>query len=442
MGGRPVVPSRAMRRYPARLVVRPHGPLDADLRVPGSKSLTNRALVIAALADGPVELSGALVAEDSEVMIAALRTLGFVVDVAGTTMRVEGRGGAIPASHAELDLRLSGTSIRFLTALVALGDGWYRLTGNERMRERPIEDLLGALRELGVDAASEEGTGCPPVIVKAHGLPGGEAEIAGERSSQYVSALLLAAPCAQEAVSLSVTGDLASKPFVDMTISLMGRFGVRVDREGYRRFTVEPASYRARAYQVEGDAMAAGYFWAAAAATGGRARVENVGSDSLQGDRRFAEVLGEMGCRVRWSDETCEVRAPEGGLRGGTFDLNDMSDQAQTLGVLALFARDPVRIENVWNMRIKETDRLSAMAAELRKFGARVEEERGAFTVHPPERLPERVEVETYGDHRMAMAFAVAGLAGTEVAILDPACVAKTYPGFFDDLSAAVGEPL
>ena len=411
--------------------------------MPGSKSLTNRALTLAALADGPVELSGALVAEDSEVMLAALRTLGFVVDVDGTTMRVEGRGGTIPASHAELDLRLSGTSIRFLTALVALGDGWYRLTGNERMRERPIEDLLAALRELGVDATSEDGTGCPPVIVKARGLPGGEAEIAGERSSQYVSALLMAAPYARETVSLAVTGDLASKPFVDMTIALMERFGVRVERDGYARFAVELGSYRARAYQVEGDAMAAGYFWAAAAATGGRVRVDNVGRASLQGDRRLADVLAEMGCQVTWTDQTCEVEAPASGdLRGGTFDLNDMSDQAQTLGMLALFAREPVRIENVWNMRIKETDRLNAMATELRKFGARVEEERDAFTVHPPERFPDRVEVETYGDHRMAMAFAVAGLAGTEVAILEPACVAKTYPGFFDDLSAAVGEPL
>ena len=193
---------------------------------------------------------------------------------------------------------------------------------------------------------------------------------------------------------------------------------------------------------MEGDAMAAGYFWAAAAATGGRARVENVGSASLQGDRRLAEVLEQMGCRVAWTEGTCEVTAPQDGLRGGTFDLNDMSDQAQTLGVLGLFTHEPVRIENVWNMRIKETDRLSAMATELRKFGARVEEERDAFTVTPPEQLPEQVEIETYGDHRMAMAFAIAGLVETEVAILDPACVAKTYPGFFDDLWAAVGEPL
>jgi 3-phosphoshikimate 1-carboxyvinyltransferase len=190
---------------------------------------------------------------------------------------------------------------------------------------------------------------------------------------------------------------------------------------------------------VEGDAMAAGYFWAAAAATGGRVRVENVGSRSLQGDRRFADVLGEMGCDVTWTETTCEVRAPGERLQGGTFDLNDMSDQAQTLAVLGLITAGPVRIENVWNMRIKETDRLAAMATELRKFGAVIEEEHDALTVHPPESFPQRVAIDTYGDHRMAMALAVAGLAATEVEIRDPACVAKTYPDFFEDLSAVIG---
>ena len=426
-----------MHVYPDTLTLRPSSRLDADVRVPGSKSLTNRALTIAALADGPVELTGALVAEDSEVMLRALRALGFEAAADGTTLRVVGQGGKVPAGAADLDVRLSGTSIRFLTALASLGHGTYRLSGNARMRERPIEDLLEALRELGVDARSEEGTGCPPVVVRARGLRGGRTSIAGDRSSQFLSALLMAAPAAEGPVTVDVTGQLQSKPFVDMTLALMEAFGVSVSREGYARFHVAPATFTARAYAIEGDAMSAGYFWAAAAATGGRVRVANVGRESLQGDRRLVDVLGSMGCRVRWDGDGCEVAGPPGALRGGVFDLNDMPDQAQTLAVLALFADGPVRIANVWNMRIKETDRLSAMATELRKFGARVEEEHDALTVHPPERFPDRVRIDTYGDHRMAMAFAVAGLAATEVEIADPACVAKTWPRFFEDVSDA-----
>lgn len=428
--------------FPDSLTIHPAGPVDADVRVPGSKSLTNRALAIAALADGPVELTGALVAEDSAVMLEALRALGVPCEVHGETMRVTGQGGRIPAADADLDLRLSGTSIRFLTAMVAHGHGTYRLTGNARMRERPIEDLLEALRSLGVDARSVEGTGCPPVEVRTSGMEGGRASVAGERSSQFLSALLMAAPAARGPVVLEVEGALASRPFVDMTIALMERFGVPVARDGYRRFRVDPTPYEPGTHAIEGDAMAAGYFWAAAAATGGRVKVENVGSASLQGDRRFADVLQAMGCRVAWTDRTCEVAAPPAGLRGGTFDLNDMSDQAQTLAVLGLFASGPVRIENVWNMRIKETDRISAMTRELRKFGATVHEEEDALEVHAPEAFPRRVAVDTYGDHRMAMALAVAGLAATEVEIRDPGCVAKTYPAFFDDLSRARGVPL
>lgn len=431
-----------MRTYPDTITVRPTGPIDADVHVPGSKSLTNRALALAALGAGEVTLTGALVAEDSNVMIQGLRSLGFEVGVDGSTVRVAGRDGAIPATRAELDLKLSGTSIRFLTAIAALGHGTYRLTGNARMRERPIEDLLVALRSLGVDASSEEGTGCPPVVLRASGLPGGHATIAGDRSSQYLSALLMAAPRAEGPVSLHVSGELQSKPFIDMTLALMERFGVEAQRTGYERFDVVPTPYELSSYAVEGDAMAAGYFWAAAAVTRGRVRVENVGSDSLQGDRRLADVLAHMGCAVTWTDQTCEVQAPHGRLQGGTFDLNDMPDQAQTLAVLGLRAAGPIRIENVWNMRIKETDRLAAMATELRKFGGQVIEERDALTVHPVEAFPDSVTIETYGDHRMAMALAVAGLGATRVEIRDPDCVAKTYPGFFDDLAAVAGAQL
>ncbi len=422
--------------FPDVLPISPKPAVDASLTVPGSKSLTNRALVVAALADGPSTLGGCLLAEDTHVMLRALRELGFELEQRGTTVTVAGQGGRIPAEAARLELQLSGTSIRFLTALVALGRGRFVLDGNERMRERPIQDLLSALSALGVRAQTQFETGCPPVVVEASGLRGGVAEVSGSSSSQYLSALLLAAPYAQEPVTLAVGGALQSKPFIDLTLKLMADFGVVAEREGYRRFTVPQAVYTARSYTIEGDAMAAGYLWAAAAITGGRVRVKNVGSSSVQGDKRFADVLAQMGCRVTWTDTTCEVAAPET-LRGGTFDLNDMSDQAQTLAVVALFADRPTRIENVWNMRIKETDRLSALHTELTKLGARVEEGRDFLVVHPLEPGAARsAEIETYGDHRMAMAFALAGLRLPGVVIRDPACVGKTFPAYFEVLAS------
>ncbi len=427
-----------MRHYPEQLELIPKQKITAKLRVPGSKSLTNRALVIAALAKGESVLRGALIAEDSEVMVGALKRLGIPVSVTGTTFTVLGQGGRIPVTEAALDLHLSGTSIRFLTAMVALGQGRYRLDGNARMRQRPIRDLLSALAPLGVKTGTLQETGCPPVLVEAQGIKGGSTEIAGDRSSQYLSALLLAAPYAQTPVTIAVKGELQSKPFIDMTLTLMQDFGVLVERDGYHSFSVEPASYQARDYQIEGDAMAAGYFWAAAAISGGTILVENVGSASFQGDKRLADVLVQMGCSVRWTAKSCELSAPaDAVLRGGSFDLNDMPDQAQTLAVVALFAASPVRIENVWNMRIKETDRLTAVATELRKFGAKVEEGHDYLLIHPLKQPPTApVLVDTYGDHRMAMAFALAGLRLPNVIIKDPACVAKTFPEFFERLAA------
>ncbi|MEX2540822.1 MAG: 3-phosphoshikimate 1-carboxyvinyltransferase [Trueperaceae bacterium] len=402
--------------------------------MPGSKSLTNRALVIAALAQGQTSLEGALVAEDTEVMKRALAELGFELTDSGTTVRIDGAGGRVPAAGARLDLRLSGTSIRFLAALVALGRGRYELDGNERMRERPIGDLLAALSALGAQAVSLAGNDCPPIRIDANGLTGGRVAVAGDRSSQFLSGLLLVAPYALSQTTIEVTGELQSKPFVDMTVCLMADFGVDVRREGYNRFSVPTGRYRGRSFQVEGDAMAAGYFWAAAAVTGGRVRVSNLGRKSSQGDRRLADVLEAMGCAVAWGDDWCEVRGPANRvLHGGTFDLNDFPDQAQTLAVLALFADTPVEIANVWNLRIKETDRLQALANELRKFGARVDERRDGLLIEPSDQ-PRPARVETYGDHRMAMAFAVAGLRLSGTEITEPSCVAKTYPGFFADL--------
>lgn len=365
----------------------------------------------------------------------ALNQLGIRVEEESASFKVYGQGGNIPAPYAELDLRLSGTSIRFLAAMVAIGQGHYRLDGNERMRQRPIQDLLSALRQLGVNAQTELETGCPPLIIHARGLPGGDTHVSGDSSSQYLSGLLMAAPYAQAPLTIHVTGELQSKPFVDMTLYLMKDFGVSVERDGYTSFRVYPDVYKPRNYLIEGDAMAAGYFWAAAAITGGRVKVMNVGSHSVQGDRRLADVLAQMGCSVTWTAHTCEViGTPK--LKGGTFDLNDMPDQAQTLAVVALFADSPVRIENVWNMRIKETDRLAALNAELSKFGTVVEEGRDYIVVHPLPRMPDPVEIATYGDHRMAMAFALAGLRIPGVTILEPSCVAKTFPTFFEVLES------
>jgi 3-phosphoshikimate 1-carboxyvinyltransferase len=424
----------SMPVYPDSITITPAPNINRTLAVPGSKSLTNRAFVVAALADGVSTLRGGLIAEDSEVMISALNTLGLTVKEHGSTFTVHGQGGKIPKTEAVLDLRLSGTSIRFLTAMVALGQGRYKLDGNERMRQRPIQDLLGSLQQLGVKLGTEFETGCPPVIVEAKGIQGGTTSVAGDRSSQFLSGLLMAAPYAQESVTIHVTGDLQSKPFVDMTLKLMQDFGVSVERNGYESFMVQPQTYQARDYLIEGDAMAAGYFWAAAAITGRRVKVTNVGASSVQGDKRLADVLEQMGCQVTWTNETCEVVGASQ-LKGGTFDLNDMPDQAQTLAVVGLFASSPVRIENVWNMRIKETDRLAALNTELGKFGAKIEEGRDYIIVHPLKDYPPAVNVATYGDHRMAMAFALAGLRIPNVTIQDPACVAKTFPEFFDVLS-------
>lgn len=431
-----------MSRLPATVNVGPQAAASGTLAVPGSKSITNRALIVAALAQGASTLRGALVAEDSEVMIAALNRLGVQVESRGSDIVVQGAGGAVPAGSAELDLRLSGTSIRFLTAMVALGQGQFVLDGNDRMRERPIQELLDALQQLGARAYARDGDGCPPVVVEAAGLQGGRASLRGDRSSQFLSGLLMAAPYATGAVTLGVEGELLSKPFVDMTLDLMADFGVRAERDGYRSFTLKPGRYVGRDFVIEGDAMAAGYFWAAAAITGGRVTITNLGKKTRQGDARLASVLEKMGATVTWCDDSVTVEGPRRGqlLGGFQFDLNDMPDQAQTLAVTALFATAPVRIHNVGNLRIKETDRLAAMTTELTRLGATVEEGDDELTVHPLTRPPAQpVVLETYGDHRMAMALAVVGSRIPNVVIADPACVAKTYPDFFTDYLGLLG---
>jgi len=424
--------------YPETLAIEPlTRPPHCTLRVPGSKSLTNRALVLAALtsAGRDCELRGVLHSEDTEVMVSALRTLGYRVqaDWDRCVQRV-GRDNPqtpIPATEADLFVANSGTTMRFLTAMVCLGRGKYRLDGVPRMQERPIEDLLGALRQLGIRAVSEPGTGCPPVRIETAGLKGGRALVKGDISSQFLSGLLLACPFAEGETLLEVEGPLVSVPYVAMTVAMMRRWGLRVETEGWQRFRI-PGQQRSGmpVYAIEPDASAATYFWGAAAITGGEVRINDLTQHSLQGDVRFVELLGQMGCQVIRGHKSLGVRG--GALHVIDADMNDISDTVMTLAAIACFAEGPTTIRNVAHIRHKETDRLLALATELRRAGAVVEERADGLTLTPG---PLRgASFETYNDHRMAMSLALLGLKIPGVVIQNPGCVAKTYPNFFADL--------
>ncbi len=421
-----------------QIEIRPTGPVDAVIRPPGSKSITNRALVCAALAEGPSLLTGALDSDDTRVMVDGLGRLGIAAehDKMRDTIRVEGCGGRIPSREADLFVGNSGTTIRFLTAAATLGHGRYRLDGTPRMRERPIQDLLDALAWLGGDVRSEAGNGCPPVKVYGRGLPGGRAQVAGNISSQFLSGLLLAAPGAQSPVELVVAGELVSKPYVTMTIAVMEAFGVRLQAETLNRFVIVPQTYRGCEYAVEPDASAASYFFAAAAVTGGRVTVEGLSRDSLQGDVAFCECLQRMGCEVRYDSGSITVVGRP--LHGIEVDMNAISDTVQTLSAVALAAKGPTTITGVAHIRHKETDRIAALATELRKLGAEVEERVDGLQITPEPLRP--ATIDTYDDHRMAMSLAVVGLIQPGVMIRDPGCTAKTYPRFFDDM-AKLAEP-
>lgn len=400
--------------------------------------MTNRALIVAALAEGQSTLTGALDSEDTRVMLDSLSRLGIKVqhDPETATIYLVGCKGRVKAASADLFIANSGTSLRFLTALVATGRGTYRLDGTPRMRQRPVADLLQALNGLGSDARSELGTGCPPVVVKADGLDGGFAFVKGDVSSQFLSGLLMALPHAKGPTTVEVEGTLVSRPYVEMTISVMEAFGVQAVNRNARRFNVEPGRYQGRPYRIEPDASAASYFFAAAAITGGRVTVEGLGSGSIQGDLKFIDVLEHMGCAVeRGRDATTVVGGP---LRGVDVDMNAISDTVMTLAAVALFAPGMTRIRNVGHIRHKETDRLAAVATELRKLGATVDEQADDLIIFPPETITP-AKIATYDDHRMAMAFALVGLKAERVTVLDPGCVAKTYPGFWDDLTKLSG---
>jgi len=418
--------------------VRPvSGPVQGTIRPPGSKSLTNRALITAALATGQTRLTGVLDSHDTRVMIESLRQLGVAVkqDLEAATLDVAGCSGRPPAGQADLWLENSGTSIRFLTALCTLGTGTFRLDGNARMRERPIGDLVAALRSVGGNLKCELGTDCPPVTVSGSGLDGGTTTVAGTVSSQYLSALLMAAPCADAAVEIHVSGELVSKPYVDMTMGVMAQFGVEVGCREHQHFRIEPQVYRGAQYDIEPDASAASYMFAAAAVTGGEVTVEGLSRYALQGDAHFVEALEKMGCRVTYGDESITVRG--GALTGIDIDMNAISDTAQTLAVVALFADGPTRIRNVAHMRHKETDRISALVEEIRRLGVEAEEFDDGLSLNPGTVSP--ATIQTYNDHRMAMSFALAGLRMDGVQIADPGCTGKTYPNFFHDLETLCG---
>jgi len=419
----------------------PSGPVRGTVRPPGSKSYTNRALVVASLADGVSTITNALDADDTRFMAQALRQLGIGVDADFEEGRVRVRGcaGKLPCDEADLYVGNAGTAMRFLTALVSLGHGRYRVDGNLRMRERPVGDLLRALVQLGVSATGEGGDGeCPPVVIQADGLEGGEVDLPGSVSSQYLSALLMVAPYARRPLTIVVKGELVSEGYVEMTLSVMEAFGVRAERDGLRRFSVPVGRpYRGTDYQVEVDASSASYFFAAAAITRGMVRVEGIDTSSLQRDLRLVDVLEAMGCRLVRGAGSVELAGGE--LHGVAWDMNTMSDVVPTLAAVACFARGRTTITNVAHLRYKETDRLAAVATELRRLGAGVEEKADGLVIEPGEL--HGATVETYDDHRMAMSLGLVGLRVPGVRLRNPECVAKTYPRFFDDLRSITTPP-
>ena len=420
-------------------------PLNASVRVPGSKSLTNRALLIAALADGTTRLENALFSDDSRYFAAALQTLGFDVriDEASQTMTVSGQGGRIPASHAELFIGNAGTAARFLSAFLTLGSGQYTLDGEPRMRERPIGDLVETLETLGAKITpipnpqlpiTNRKQICPPILIHASGLPGGQASIAGDISSQFLSALLMVAPYAKNPIELTLSTELNSKPYVEMTLAVMQEFGLSIERRGYEQFTVRAGRYQPRErYIVESDASAASYFFAAPLICGGTVRVENISRKSKQGDIQFLDILSQMGATIEETDH-CILVTGHSTLRGLDVDMRDIPDTAQTLAAIAPFANSPTRIRGIASARVKETDRVAATCAELTRLGVTVEEHPDGMTIYPCKDI-RPAKIQTYNDHRMAMAFSLIGLRASGIEIENPGCVSKTFPNYFDVLS-------
>ena len=414
------------------------GLLDADVTVPGSKSLTNRALVCAALAEGTSVLEGALFADDTEAMLGVLDAVGVraEVDTDSGRITVHGSAGSLQPFDGTIDVRQSGTTARFTLPLLLAGRGSYEVTAHPQMQVRPMATTIAALRSLGAQVVETAKPGHLPVRVTP-GSPSGDGapvlDVAGDASSQFLSGLLMAGPCLPNGLTLRITTELVSRPYVDLTLSVMAAFGATVDQPDACTFHIAPGGYQARRYDVEPDASAASYPLAAAALCGGRVRVAGLTSAALQGDAGFADILATMGATVTRDERGTEVRAELGGLRGGTFDLTHLSDTAQTLAAIAPFARETVTVTGIGFIRHKEIDRVEAVATELRRLGVAVTVDADGWTIEPGR--PQAGVVQTYEDHRMAMSFALCGLQVAGIAIAGPACVAKTFPRYWSLLA-------
>lgn len=411
------------------LELRPSRRAAGAVRLPGSKSISNRVLLLAALAAGDTEVQGLLDADDTRVMRAALKTLGVSFDGA----RVTGVAGPFPVKAADLFLGNAGTALRPLTAALAFSGGEYRLSGVARMHERPIRDLVNALRSVGARIDYQGSEGFPPLAIHPGNISlARRIPIRGDVSSQFLTAILMALPLTGETARVEIEGELISKPYVEMTLNLMRRFGLEVRRDGWESFEVQGHTYVSPGtVLVEGDASSASYFLAAGAIGRGPVRVQGVGRDSIQGDVRFVEVLERMGARVAFHHDSIEVSGG-GRLKAIDMDMNHIPDAAMTAAVMALFADGPSTLRNIGSWRVKETDRLAAMATELRKLGAQVEEGSDYLSIKPPKQIAANQTIDTYDDHRMAMSFSLASLAGVPVRINDPKCVGKTFPEYFE----------
>ncbi len=420
--------------------IQPVGNIDATIEVPGSKSLTQRALIAAALAKGESRLIGPLESEDTAYSGTALIQLGAVIEK-DQGWRILGNGGVIKPAGAPIYLGNNGTATRFLTSVAALGSSLFTIDGDARMQQRPIGPLLAALQGWGVDIVSIRGTGCPPLVINGRGLAGGTTVLPEGKSSQYLSSLLLVAPYARQPAVLKVEGEILSKPYVAMTLAVMADFGIMVEcSRDFSSFSVPQGCYRARQYRIEGDASSASYFWAAAAVTGGRVTVANVPVPSLQGDAMLVPLLGRMGCEVAKTDEGITLQGVAR-LEGIRVDMGDMPDVVPTLAVVAAFAHGTTVIENIAHLRIKECDRLAAVVRELSKLGAKVEEQESAMIIHGDGGAGLKgTELETYADHRMAMSLAVAGLRIPGVKITGEDCVGKSFPDFWERFALLAGK--
>ena len=414
--------------------------VEGNVVLPGSKSISNRTLLLAALCNGNTHVRGLLNSDDTDVMMAALQKLGVGIEKsAPDEYLVSGCGGFFPVKVANLFLGNAGTAFRPLTAALALGDGHYRLQGVARMHERPIGDLVDGLTALGARVNYLGASGFPPLeIMPCAPREAATVRIRGDVSSQFLSAMLMATPLVAHDVRIEVVGDLISKPYVEITLNLLARFGINVKRDEWRAFVVSANSrYQSPGtIQVEGDASSASYFLAAGAIAGGPVRVMGVGKSSIQGDVRFAETLAQMGAVIEMGNDWIEARAPDNGkLSAIDADLNHIPDAAMTIAILGLFAEGTSMIRNIASWRVKETDRIAAMATELRKLGATVEEGADFLRISPPAKLTAGVAIDTYDDHRMAMCFSLVSLRGVPITINDPGCVAKTFPDYFGVLA-------